>query len=426
MPKMFEYTQQLDHLKVKLEDIPDILDSYDSIKKWLIITHDKDKDTAKHIHIMGNLGNTNKSFKDIAGWFKDEPQYVQSIKCGKWNRAALYLIHRGNKEKEEGKYQYDIEELRGNYDFMSDIEKAQKNEENKQKYMSLEDYCCKVITGEILPNCPEKYLNDFDCINDKGLIKKAYNERVRRMVNNRKMNRDMDVKVIFITGPAGCGKDFFAIELASGFGDGSYCISSSSNDAVQDYNGENTLILSDLRDDAYSLQDLLKILDNHLPTSIKSRYNNKYFIGNYIIITSSVDLPEWYKGYYSNDKEDMNQLIRRIGLYVKINPDNGTIKQYNLITAEEYHRRYMFDDSAECINIFPAGYSSKSRYYYNCVYSSPYSQLQTLIDMKQAIKEKNMPNLLNCLDKSLGHLQQDVKNINEMYQRGEIEFKDGK
>lgn len=408
MPKRFEYVQQLKHLKVKLEEIPDICEKYDSIKKYNIIVHDKDEGVEPHVHVQCNMGTTNKTFADVSKWFNDSPQYFTHIR-DKWSRAALYLLHRGNTDKD--KHQYSPDEIISNYNFMEDLEKAQKNEENKLKYMTLQEYCEKVITGEILPNCPEKYLSDFDCINDKGLIKKAYNERVRRMINYRKENRSQDVKVIFITGPGRSGKDFMATQFAQGQKDKSYCVSSSSNDSMQDYSGENTLILSDLRDDVYEFSDLLKILDNHLPASMKSRYNNKFFIGNYIIITSSVDLSEWYKGNYNNDKEDMNQLLGRINIYIKIDPDNGTIKQYNRTDRETYYNKYMLDDSVECLNFFPAAYKNNCKFYFRCVDISPYARLENQIRMLKSLEDNDLPDVLSCLGKEVSYLPDDVKKL---------------
>ena len=76
-----------------------------------------------------------------------------------------------------------------------------------------------------------------------------------------------------------------------------FCVSSSSNDPFQDYMGQKAIILDDLRDKAFingngtdNFEDLLKILDNNTNSSDKSRFNNKVFNGEVIVITSSVPL----------------------------------------------------------------------------------------------------------------------------------------
>ena len=420
MPKMAEYVQQLEHLKVDINEIADICDSHPGIKKWMYGIHNKDIGVKPHIHLYMNFGNDNIAFNDMAKWFNDEPHYFGHITGSgreKWARAALYLLHRGNSDKD--KYQYDEDIIRSNYDYSPDIQKALKNEEKKEKYLSIPEYCEKVITGEILPNCPENYLCVFVCINDKGLIKKANNERVRRVINMRKEDRNQNVKVIFINGPGRSGKDFLAINFAQGQKDKSYCVSSSSNDSIQDYNGENTLILSDLRDDVYDFADLLKILDNHLPASMKSRYNNKYFIGNYIIITSSVDLSEWYKINYNDDREDMNQFLGRINIYIKIDTDNGTIKQYNNTERELYYSKYMFDDSVECVNFFPAAYKSNCKFFFRCVDVSPYARLENQIRMMKSLEDENLPDVLNCLAKEVSYLPGDIDKLKNVVKHPE-------
>ena len=92
----------------------------------------------------------------------------------------------------------------------------------------------------------------------------------------------------------------------------SYCISSGTNDPWQDYKGEDVLILDELRDTTFSLDDLLKILDNHTKSSSRSRYANKLFLGKTIIITTNQDWNDWY---LQDDLESRNALKRRVTKY---------------------------------------------------------------------------------------------------------------
>ena len=123
-----------------------------------------------------------------------------------------------------------------------------------------------------------------------------------------------DIKVIFVTGDTGCGKTVFA-QKAFCEGYQGVCISSSSNDPLQDYTDQDVLILDDLRDDDFKFQDLLKILDPHTGSSVKSRFNNKIFMGKCIIITSYKKLTDWYSKVPDEAKR---QLYRRISLYVEV------------------------------------------------------------------------------------------------------------
>lgn len=411
MPNMAEYCQQLKHLKVDIDKIPDILESVSSIKKWCYIIHDKDIDPKTkepkepHIHIEMNFGNTNRTYEDIAKWFKDEPQYVRRIgynqpETARWNRVVLYLIHGGENDKKLGKTPYNIEDIRSNYSFELDIENAKKKEEEKNKYMRIDEYIDKLISGEISFTEPELYLSNNDIVKYRNDIKAAYNEYARRKINKKKYMGGYSVNVIFITGSGGSGKDVMATTFAEKQGNGSYYVSSSSNDVMQDYAGENTLIFSDLRDDIFSLQDLLKILDNHLPSSIKSRYSNKYFVGDNIIITSAVPLKEWYR--HQHNKEDMNQLYRRITTYIEIDDTNGEVRQYQCYKiADEYEKYRKYSH----LTMFPMEHIQKEKYRYALIDTSPYSIIQALINLKKAQEEKNIPLMCDVMRTSIDYLQ---------------------
>ena len=122
-------------------------------------------------------------------------------------------------------------------------------------------------------------------------------------------NPDRNVDVVFICGKAGTGKTYYAKKLLSSM-DYDYCISSSSNDPFQDYLGQRAIILDDMRDTAFDLADLLKILDNNTSSSVRSRFANKVFNGKMIILTSSVPL--------YNSVDTLEQLYRRINIYVEV------------------------------------------------------------------------------------------------------------
>jgi len=86
-----------------------------------------------------------------------------------------------------------------------------------------------------------------------------------------------------------------------------------------------------MRDDSLSFTDLLKFLDNHTNSPVKSRFVNKCFVGVLLIITSKQPLSMWYK------KDNLTpstllQLYRRISTYVVVTKDK--IKLYNSIDAD--------------------------------------------------------------------------------------------
>lgn len=119
-----------------------------------------------------------------------------------------------------------------------------------------------------------------------------------------------------------------------------FCVSSASNDPFQDYLGQKAIILDDLRDSSFAMEDLLKTLDNDTSSSNKSRFNNKVFNGDVIVITSSVPLRYWYsaKRFEFGGSDSLVQLYRRIGYYVEV--ETETIRVYDSIdnTGKPYGR----------------------------------------------------------------------------------------
>lgn len=320
--KHCEYVQQLKHLKFNLNEIEDIIAQHKTIKKWAYIIHDKDVNEKKepvepHIHLYLNFGQSSATFETVAKWFNDTVQAVEKIK-GRKSDALLYLTHRNVPEK----HQYSMNEIVSNFDVSEEIIDESKKD--------IDTIVRKIADGTI------REYNRFDYIDDVVLAK--YNSIIKNAFKNRSekimRNQNRDIKVIFIYGKTGSGKTTYAKMLAEKIGDGSFYVSSAANDSMQDYTGQDTVILDDLRDDAFEFADLLKALDNHTATSIRSRFCNKYFLRNTIIITSTEPIMEWY----SFNKEDKAQLRRRISNYLiadekeisfyTFNPENSYLPEF--------------------------------------------------------------------------------------------------
>ena len=147
----------------------------------------------------------------------------------------------------------------------------------------------------------------------------------KRYCTTLSLNADRDIEVIFIYGLPGSGKTLYAKRIMRELGY-DFCISSSSNDPFQDYLGQKGLILDDMRDTTFErLEDLLKVLDNHTSSSVKSRFANRVFMGDLIIVTSPVPLSQWYWSYKGNTNDTLYQLYRRFTTYVDISYTEITI-----------------------------------------------------------------------------------------------------
>lgn len=276
-------------------DIQETCMKYKTIKEWAYILHDKD-DTRPHYHIYLNFGTSSCDTKMVANWFGVADNFVSKVK-GRKSDMLMYLTHAN--ESQKNKHQYSPNEVVANFDFETEIE-------NSKIIGDFKNYSY----AEQL-----KYVNSLP-ITEKTKaftqLKKLWELECQCLT----LNADRNITIVFITGKGGTGKSFYAKKLCDRLGY-DYCISSSSNDPFQDYLGQKAIILDDLRDKSFELEDLLKILDNHTSSSVKSRFNNKVFNGLLIIITSSVPLHYWYMKKKSG-VDNLIQLYRRINCYVEI------------------------------------------------------------------------------------------------------------
>lgn len=282
-------------IKYDLKDIHNILIEWSNTLSfdYYLICHTMDiEDDNVHYHIVIRFHKNPVPFANIKSKFP-----YGLIECTRNLKNSIqYLIHKNDKSKK----QYNQSEIITNDENIDKwfVNTQQQDREEINEYIKL------INSGEI------REYNQFEMIpidiwsRNKNIINNAfmhYRERIL-MDNNR------NIRVIIFTGATGSGKTTFAKKYCESINK-SYCVSSSSNDFMQDYKGQDVMIFDDIRDTDIKFTDMLKILDNHTRSSIISRYYNKGFIGDTIILTSYKPLSEWY---FNIDKESKLQLYRRI------------------------------------------------------------------------------------------------------------------
>lgn len=309
--RQMEIVTDVDKLKV---DLQATFMQYNTIKKWAYIVHDKD-DTRPHYHIALHFGGASVDTAQVAKWFNlgytDEngvehtgENFINKVK-GRWTDVIQYLTH-GN-DSQKNKYQYSSSEVHANFDFETEIA-------NAKTLGDFEHY---------------SYAQQLQYVNSLPLSEKAQAfSKLRKLWELQcqllTLNTDRQIQVIFITGKGGAGKTYYAKKLLTSQGY-DFCVSSSSNDPFQDYMGQKAIILDDMRDTAFEFEDLLKLLDNNTSSSVKSRFSNKVFNGEMIIITSAVPLIYWYKELQYNKNDTLQQLYRRISCYVVVTETEVTV-----------------------------------------------------------------------------------------------------
>lgn len=266
------------------------------ITYWFIEHEADDEVSLTHFHIVIKF-KTPMPFEPIKNKFPYG--YIDSAHHLK--ASVQYLIHLNDPSK----VQYSWDDVRTNCLDMTPY----KIQSVSQQEVTIQTIIDSIKAGEI------KEYNQFDKIPNEIWAK--YRSRIENSLLFEReriyMDKNRSINVIFMSGPTGVGKTTFAKSYCDTMRK-HCCVSSSSNDPLQDYKGEEVLIMDDLRDTAFAFSDLLKFLDNHTKSTGKSRYHNKAFIGDTIIITSSKPITDWY---FNEEPSDRRQLYRRVRCWYK-------------------------------------------------------------------------------------------------------------
>lgn len=284
-------------------DIQETCMKYKTIKQWAYILHDKD-DTRPHYHIYLNFAPSSCDTKMVAGWFGIAENFIEKVK-GRKTDMLLYLTH-GN-DSQKNKHQYSTSEVVANFDFESEITQSKIIGDFKN-----------YTYAQML-----QYANSLPIV-EKTKVFNQLKKLWELECTCASSTTDRKLQVMFITGKAGTGKTYYAKKLLNSL-EYDFCVSSSSNDPLQDYLGQKALILDDLRDTTFKFEDFLKITDNDTQSSITSRFHNKVFLGEMIVVTSSVPLAYWYRDLRCSSNDSLVQLYRRISCYVHVSEKEVTV-----------------------------------------------------------------------------------------------------
>lgn len=350
--KHYWFSITLEHLAKNNVDFVNELLTRRTIKKWAYIIHDKDvytkneelenpehKEGTKkpdHVHVYVNFGENGINHESVADWFKINPHSVKKIASNASN-CLLYFVHGTKDAIADGKFQYSWGEVKHSANWDPELFTEQERFENYIGHF--DDYSYK------------QQIEKIHSIKDSKTrikLQKMLDDSFVGELKYRSTFIDRFVQVMFVSGSTGTGKTTFArqfVEKLNYFdlvpekywrkkptgGEKmyralDYAVSGSSNDVFENYKGEDVFILDDMRDDSFSFSDLLKFLDNHTNSPIKSRFSNKCFFGVLIIITSEQPLSKWYRyeddlNKKSLDRKTLRQLYRRISNYVIVKED---------------------------------------------------------------------------------------------------------
>ncbi|WP_455457755.1 Rep family protein [Streptococcus salivarius] len=337
-----ELTPLLEEVVNRVSEIAMVSDAY-------AIIHDKDVNeiydlethTIKtepenvHVHILLKFSK-GATLINLALQLGIESQYIEKAKSGRYafDNFLAYLIH----AKDSEKFQYDPNEvatLHGkNYlDVVTERYKSWKKGRAKKDISksntSLDDIYLQILNQQI---SKQEILSDPKLQIIYALNKTKINEAFMTLgeikSNATKLaleNGEFKKSIIFITGKSGLGKSRFAKtfvkELISLANINNYCWSdvvTAGTNIFDEINGEEILLLDDVRGDSLTASDWLKLLDPYNISPISARYHNRMGSARVIIITSTKHPLEFFFHTKGNEKEDLSQYIRRIDSLVTL------------------------------------------------------------------------------------------------------------
>ena len=272
--------------------LKDFFNGYeDDVIEYAYILHENDKNEKgeveqAHYHIcMRKTNSTNFKFPTLKHAFP-----VGKIERGRtWEYMLQYLLHKNSPEKT----QHTIEEIVTNIDGGT-LDLYLKSTPSVKSKNALEYQLDKLINDINDDKLLQYQFNEALANNTlyrrlyakyERKINDAFNAQKIALYEKNKKNRKL--KVIYIDGDGGCGKTALGIALCESKG-WSYFISSDENDAMEGYASQYCLILDDLRDTAFSYSSFLRLINTYTGNTVKSRYRNKAFTGEVIIIPSNL------------------------------------------------------------------------------------------------------------------------------------------
>lgn len=350
------YAQKIDHLPMNdITALRATIEQRVRPEKFAMIVHDKEVDLqgdliAPDVHVMMSFKHA-RHVSSVAKLIGDRPQYIEV-----WNKnhenGYAYLVHATKTAQAKGKHQYDPGEVIANFDFPTYLLAVQAKavQQSRMKDLSVKNLLDAMYAGTLNKNEVERRLTGSQL----GFYKRQIDTIWAKVLQNRAAEWRQEMReqgkrvtVLWLYGGSGTGKSRWAKAIAAKRGQ-PYYMSGSSRDIFQDYAGEHTIILDELRPKVMAYQDLLRILDPYgLDTEVKApaRYSDKSLAADLIIVTSPYSPYDFWEEQFSTivksdgeaqkqtladqGPDNFDQLDRRVTLTVEMQQATIDLMTYN-------------------------------------------------------------------------------------------------
>lgn len=331
------YEQQLEHLPKTFQR-----KTLDSIIKTLTvklnpikiagILHDKDVNennelVKPHVHVVLQFKNQ-RSLQKLAKLLEEPQGSAFQQWRGNVNNAYSYLLHQTADAKD--KHPYSIEEVIANFDFEALMKKIAHDVKTSTKTNDepiIRNCLDQIKLGTLTLKEAEEQLTGSQYAKAKTRLENVHQKRMALEAEawrKKMIEKKRSIDVLWIYGEAGTGKTRLAKEYAENKGKETF-LTGSSRDPFQHYQGEETIILDELRATTFLYSDLLKLLDPfNLASNAPSRYFDKPLTADTIIITSPYSPKKFYQQLlqlnkaFDSNVDSYYQLARRLALVLKV------------------------------------------------------------------------------------------------------------
>ncbi|MCR5082355.1 MAG: hypothetical protein K6B15_02665 [Parasporobacterium sp.] len=247
--------------------------------EYYAIIHNKGTST-EHMHCVICCGKTSQ-ITDFTLRNMFPYSDIEGVKYGVRN-TIQYLVHMNDPDKP----QYSWDDVITNCPEKLPYYKKPSDEATKFEIEKI----ISDITNGVIKECDiHKKIDQNIYIRYRQRISAAFD--FQRRVDSSKVDRNMQVFVFY--GETGVGKTSLAKAFAKKE-NLSISFSSSSNDILENYRGEDIFVIDDYDCDRFGIGDFLKLLDPNTATTAKSRYHNKVIQAKYLIIATNIDINNWY------------------------------------------------------------------------------------------------------------------------------------
>lgn len=335
--RQFMYTQDLDHLPFKKEDLKTILEK-SSVEEWAYILHDKDidkdgKTIRPHFHVVLKFKDA-KTISRVAKIFNDKQEYIEVWKNTIGN-AYSYLIHETSKAKD--KHHYEPTEVISSFDFETRIKQIRKKVAKPSKKDIddlIDDYSNELLTKTEL----QEKIGVLEMARHKTLL--DHIEDILAYKKHQKFLKDFKGQkctTYWIYGKSGIGKTKMVREILEELHPNNFRILGSQRDHFQEYHGEEFIVINDLRPQDYEYGQLLTLLDPwEIDKMAPARYHDKYLNARAIYITTPYSPIAFYNGanIVNGLIDSFEQLNRRI-ITLHLTEDNYDDIKADLIKDDQ-------------------------------------------------------------------------------------------